>query len=167
MVELSMLPFNIRPVTKADLDAINKVIEAAIMSWNLPERVKHLSLSSYRYTSLDFDHLDIVVAEDANNNIIGVAAWEVADPKDTPLSQSAILLHGIYVTPTHHRKGIGHQLFLIAEQTVRKGKFQGLLVKAQKNADGFFLSQGMKRLPVEDAEYHYANRFWKKEKNSE
>lgn len=59
------------------------------MTWNLPQRVKRLSLPSYRYTPLDFDHLEIVVAEDDQHNIIGIAAWEQASAKDTPAEHTA------------------------------------------------------------------------------
>ena len=152
----------LRPSTKADLDAINRVIEAAVMTWDLPERVKRLSLSSYRYNEWDFEHLEMRVAEDSKQNIVGIAAWEQADPKDTPAGHTALLLHGIYVDPSHHHQGIGRQLFRTAEQAVRKHSYDGLLVKAQQDANGFFLSQGMSRLPVEDPRRHYTNRFWKR-----
>lgn len=131
------------------------------MTWSLPERVKRLSLSSYRYTEIDFNYLEIVVAEDDKKNIIGVAAWEPADSKDIPAGQTAILLHGIYVMPSHHRKGIGHQLFKAVEQVVYEQQYDGLLVKAQEDANGFFVSEGMSLLQVEDPSRHYVNRFWK------
>ena len=38
----------IRPVDETDLDALNRVIGAAVMTWALPERVKRLSLPVYR-----------------------------------------------------------------------------------------------------------------------
>lgn len=71
----------VRAATKIDLDTINRVIEAAIMTWDLPERVKRLSLSSYYYTEQDLNHLELVVAEDGQKNIKGVAAWEHTDKK--------------------------------------------------------------------------------------
>jgi len=55
----------IRPARQIDLDAINRVIEAAVMTWDLPARVRRLSLASYSHTLLDLQHLDMVVAEDA------------------------------------------------------------------------------------------------------
>ena len=131
------------------------------MTWNLPQRVKRLSLPSYRYTNLDFDHLEIVVAEDDQHKVIGVAAWEQANAKDAPAERTALLLHGIYVDPPHQRRGVGRELFRRAERAVRKHQYGGLLVKAQEDATGFFLSQGMSRLRVEDPAHHYANRFWK------
>ena len=151
----------LRPAIQADLDAVNRVIELAAMTWELPDRVKRLSLPSYRYNELDFDHFEMVVAEDAKKNIIGIAAWEQADPSDTPGEPCALLLHGIYVDTAHHRHGIGRQLFRAAEQAVRRHNHRGLLVKAQKDAAGFFISQGMNGLPVEDPLRHYAHRFWK------
>ena len=158
-----MLPirFDIRSANHNDLDDINHVIEEAIMTWELPERVKRLSLTSYMYTNLDFDHLEMVVAQDDRQSIIGLAAWEQADAKDTPSGHTALALHGIYVNPSHHHQGIGRQLFRHAQQAVRKHHYDGLLVKAQNYAKGFFISQGMTRLPVENPMRQFANRFWK------
>jgi hypothetical protein len=95
----------LRPAKLQDLDDINRVIEAAVQSWDLPERVKRLSLFSYRYTEVDFDHLEMIVAEIDTLGIIGVAAWEMADAKDAPSGKRALLLHGIYVVPSMHDHG--------------------------------------------------------------
>ena len=54
---------NIRPANEDDLDAINGVIEAAVMSWQLPERVKRLALPSYRYNAMDLKYFSLAVAE--------------------------------------------------------------------------------------------------------
>lgn len=161
---MEMPPSNVklRPANQADLDAVNRVVAAALMSWNLPERVKRLALPSYRYTVPDFAHLDIVVAEDKRQQVIGVAAWEQADARDLPEGQTALLLHGIYVDPSHHHRGVGRQLFRCAEQAVHAQQYGGLLVKAQPDADGFFLAQGMKRMQVADPARQYGNRFWKR-----
>jgi predicted N-acetyltransferase YhbS len=158
-----MLSFSIhvRPAIADDLEAINRVIEAAVMTWDLPERVKRLSLSSYRYTALDFKHLDMVVAEDDTQYIMGVAAWESADSRDLPSDDPALLLHGVYVEPAYHNQGVGGRLFHAAEQAVLERSYSGLLVKAQEDAIGFFLAQGMTRLQVMDAARDYVNRFWK------
>ena len=151
----------IRPARHADLEAINRVIEAAVMTWELPERVKRLSIPGYRYSDLDLDHFEMVVAVDDRQHVMGVAAWEQADRRDSPPGVSALLLHGIYVDPSHHHRGLGRQLFTAAEAAVRKQQCDGLLVKAQQGANGFFIAQGMSRLPVEDPSRDYENRFWK------
>jgi GNAT superfamily N-acetyltransferase len=152
---------DIRPAGQADLEAINRVIEAALMTWDLPDRVKRLSLPVYRYDSVDLDHLHIMLAEDGRQNIIGIAAWEQADAKELPAGSKALSLHGIYVDPSHHQQGIGSKLFRVVEAAVCKRGFDGLLLKAQQGANGFFISQEMQRLHVKDALHQYANCFWK------
>jgi N-acetylglutamate synthase-like GNAT family acetyltransferase len=151
----------LRPAQLEDLDDINRVIEAAVMGWDLPERVKRLSLSSYLYTRVDFDHLEMVVAENNTQCIVGVATWESADEKDVPHGQAALLLHGIYVEPAMQGYGIGSQLFHYAEAAVEQHQAHGLLVKAQASANSFFVAQGMRRLPDNEDQQRYANRFWK------
>ena len=131
------------------------------MAWDLPERVKRLSLPSYRYTELDFDHLEMMVAKEERRNIIGVAAWEQADARDAPAEYSVLLLHGLYIDPGYRHQGIGRQLFQTAEEFARERRYDGLLVKAQEDAIGFFVSQGMTRLEAEDPSRQYANRCWK------
>jgi len=150
----------LREASTHDLDAINKVIEIAVMGWDLPERVKRLSLPSYHYNEFDLQHLHMLIAE-MNNTIVAVAAWEQAADKDTPQGQTALLLHGLYVDPQWHRHGIGCRLFKAIEQASQAQGLDGLLVKAQKEAEPFFLAMGMQRLPVENIARDYANRFWK------
>ena len=151
----------LRPANLTDLNDINRVIEAAVMSWALPERVKRLSLPSYRYTEQDVSYLDMLVAQTAAGEIVGIAAWETADPQDLPPGKTAILLHGIYVTPRYQHQGIGRQLFRAVVEAVKPRHVDGLLVRAQEQARGFFLAQGMELLPVEDSTRHYAHRLWR------
>jgi GNAT superfamily N-acetyltransferase len=152
---------HICPAREADLEGINRVIEAAVMTWHLPERVKRLSLPGYRYSSLDLEHLEIVIAEDDRQHTLGVAAWEPAEDGDAPAGKKALLLHGIYVDPPQHHRGIGRLLFSAAEHAVRNQDCDGLLVRAQQGANGFFIAQGMERLHVDSPARQYANRFWK------
>jgi predicted N-acetyltransferase YhbS len=151
---------SIRPASKTDLDAINRIIEAAIMTWDLAERVKRLTLPTYKYNEMDLQHLEIVVAEQSGT-IVGVAAWEQANSIDAPKGKTALLLHGVYVDPEHHRQGIGSLLFSAAEQAVSKRRLDGLLVKAQKGSEPFYIAQGMRKLAVEDVKREFENRYWK------
>ena len=152
---------SLRKASADDLAAINKIIEDAIMSWDLPERVKRLSLSSYQYSEQDLDSLELMVAENSQQQITGVVAWEKAEPKDAPAGTNALLLHGIYVDPRHQHQGIGRQLIACAETAAREKQYDGLLVKAQSSAVEFFLKQGMKPLPVENEKRDYVHRYWK------
>ena len=152
--------FRLRPARADDLPAINGVIERAIATWQLPERVKRLSLPSYRYQAHDLDHLQLMVAEDETYALAGAAAWEPASPRDLPAGKNGLLLHGLYVDPAHQHRGIGGQLLDAAAAAARAQRLDGVLVKAQAEAIGFFEACGLQRLPVEDAARHYPHRFW-------
>lgn len=148
-----------RAGTVADLDALNGVIEHAIMTWQLPERVKRLSLPSYRYSAQDFVHLAVMLAE-LNGQVLGVAALESAEQKDVPAGTRGLLLHGLYVEPRWHHRGIGRALVDVALAAARERGLGGLLVKAQRDAEPFFQACGFARMPVVDAARDYAGRFW-------
>lgn len=149
----------IRSANVDDLDAINRIIEAAVMSWQLPERVKRLALPIYRYNEMDLKYYSLVVAED-NKKVLAVAAWDtdIHQGKD---DSRCLLLHGIYVQPEYQRHGIGSRLFREVENAVRGTKLDGVLVKAQNDAVDFFLCQGMQKLETEDLQRDYDNRYWK------
>jgi predicted N-acetyltransferase YhbS len=151
----------LREAGTADLVAVNRLIDAAIMTWDLPERVKRLSRPSYHYKPHDLKTIEVVVAENTEHHIVGVAAWEPVDPMDALEGYSALLLHGIYVKPDHHHQGIGTKLMRAAEQAAIGKDYSGLLVKAHAGAVGFFKAQGMQLLEVQDSRRHYAHRYWK------
>ena len=143
-----------------DLDDLNAVIEAAVMGWNLPERVKRLSLPSYRYQEHDLDHLRLLIAETGTDGIVGVAAWEPAAAGDAPTGAKAMLLHGLYVAPRRQLGGIGTRLLEAAATAARQAGCDGLLVKANPDAQGFFAHRGLDRLLVEDPTRDYPYRYW-------
>jgi len=144
-----------------DLARTNAIIEAAVMSWSLSERVKRLSLPVYRYRAHDLEHLTLVGASDAAGRLLGVAAWEPAETRDCPAGKTGLLIHGLYVDPAAQHQGIGTALLDTALEAVREAGVDGLLVKAQADAVEFFLRKGLQPLPVEDQGRHYANRLWR------
>ena len=152
----------LRKANVSDLAAINRVVERGVMAWNLPERVKRLSLPGYLYHEHDLKTCGLVVIEGDNNRVLGIAAWEQAAPRDTPQGYHALQLHGIYVDPVYQHQGIGSRLLLAAEQAAIRNGCDGLLVKVQASAAGFFLARGMQPLEVEDARRDYAHRYWKR-----
>ena len=98
------------------LDFINRIVAAAIGSWDLPERVKRMSIPLYRYNEIDLPHMRFVAARSGESDeIIGVAAVEEADPAEGP-ARGAMLLHGIYVDSRYHRQGVGGMLLAAAEK---------------------------------------------------
>lgn len=151
---------NIRSANQIDLDAINKIIHAAVMSWKLPERVKQLSVTSHYYNEIDLKYLDIIVAEE-NNMILAVAALENEINISLP-ECDAILLHGIYVLPEHQGTGLGRKLFHEIETMAHARQADAIVVKAQKDAEGFFRAMHLEKLDTIDSNRDYENRYWKK-----
>ena len=139
-----MTAITVRRAVSADLEAINRVIERAVMGWRLAERVKRLSLPLYRYDQHDFDALELHVAL-----------------ADLPAGRTGLLLHGLYVDPEAQHQGIGSRLLNAAEETARRQGLDGVLIKAQRDAEPFFLAAGWQRLAVDETGRHYPHRLWK------
>lgn len=150
----------LRQAQSDDLDVINAIIERALMNWDLPERVKRLSLSSHLYREHDLQHMTLLLALQASTPV-GVAACEAMPAEQVPAGRPALLLHGIYVEPGLQRRGIGRYLLNAVEHIAAKDKFSGILVRAQAGAEAFFSACGMERLPIDDASRDYPHRFWK------
>jgi GNAT superfamily N-acetyltransferase len=154
-------PLNLREAQSFDLESVNELIAAAMNTWNLTNRVKRISLPLYRYQLHDLEYLQIVVAATVDSRITGVAALERAHQTDLPDGLSASILHGLYVTPDWHRKGIGSLLLERIETIARSEGAAGLLAKARPEAMPFFESCGFEKLPVEDHARDYPHRFYK------
>jgi predicted N-acetyltransferase YhbS len=150
----------LRPASRDDLAALNKVIERAVQTWKLPERVKRLALPTYLYNEHDLQHLHIELATDSEGGAVGVAAWEAAVARDCPDGVRGLLLHGLYVDPEKQQCGIGGRLLQAAISAAREQGYAGVLVKAQADAGGFFSSQGLQLLAVKDTSRDYPNRYW-------
>ncbi|MGD8309032.1 MAG: GNAT family N-acetyltransferase [Chromatiales bacterium] len=142
-----------------DLDAANEIVRRALRTWDLPERVKRLSEPLYLYGPGDLDALDLVLAA-RHGRLVGVAAWEPASRDDTPGGRGGLLLHGIYVDPDAWGSGVGKRLLEAAHEAAGKRGLDGVLVKAQRGAEGFFLGRGFERLPVNDPSRDYPYRLW-------
>jgi N-acetylglutamate synthase-like GNAT family acetyltransferase len=101
--------------------------------------------------------MDLRVAEEANA-IVGVLALEPT--RETPDGSAGLLLHGVHVHPDHQGTGLGRELVAAALEQVRTEDASGLLVKAQRQARGFFEQLGFRLLPVEDPARDYPYRYW-------
>jgi GNAT superfamily N-acetyltransferase len=150
----------LRPAQPAELDAINAVVERAVMSWSVPERVKRLALPSYRYSRHDLEVFAFIVAGIPRLGAVGIAALEPADRRDIPRGVTGIYLHGLYVDPELHRRGIGTRLFAAALDHARKQGADGLLVKAQRQAEAFFRLRKMQPLERDEDAPSYPRRYW-------
>jgi uncharacterized protein (TIGR03643 family) len=90
--------------------------------------------------------------------IIGVVAWGESVPKESPGYVGDALLHGVYVHPKAHRQGVGTNMFAHAAASAERAGFTGFLVKASRDAVGFFARLGLERLQSSDAQYPYLFR---------
>lgn len=154
-------PITFRAPEYEDLGNINTLIATAIGKWRLTDRVKRLSLPLYHYGAQDLEHLQITVADTGEAAVVGIAAIEAADESECPRGYNAALLHGIYVDPLCHRKGIGSRLLKHMQTLASSRNFDGLLVKANPDAASFFEAQAFKKLPIEDPSRDYPLRYWK------
>jgi predicted N-acetyltransferase YhbS len=151
----------LRRGTRADLGAVNRVVDSAIMGWPLPDRVKALSRPLYRYDAQDLEHLEHLLVAQDGERVLGVAAVEAADTRESPAGQRALLLHGLYVLPERQGAGLGRRLVQAVEASAAAGSWGGVLVKAHAAAVGFFEALGYEALSVEDPGRDYPYRFWR------
>ncbi|WP_018871663.1 GNAT family N-acetyltransferase [Thioalkalivibrio sp. ALJ16] len=150
----------LRPAVREDLEAINRLVAAAIEDWPLPERVRRLALPAYRYTEADLMFLDAVVREDAGQ-VVGVATWESAEARELPEgAATGLLLHGLYVARSARGTGVGRQLVAACQEAARAAGVDGVLVKAQTSAAGFFARVGFQSVPVRDRDRDFEQRYW-------
>lgn len=126
---------DLRPAGAEDLDPINGLIARAVDTWDLPARVKRLTLPSYHYGPLDLQAMTVVCAW-REQRLVGVVAWEIVT------GEATLALHGLYVDPAQWGQGIGSALLRHAEQAARRQGLTAVRVKAQSGAKHFFARQG-------------------------
>lgn len=153
-------PIPLRSACVQDLEAINIVIRNAISDWDLPERVKRLSLPSYTYDQHDLSVMGMVVAEDLEGEICGVAAWEASRAKDVPRGKSGFLLHGLYVEPKSQSRGVGAALLDAVISAAKAENLDGVLIKAQPAAVSFFQMHGGEKVSNREQGQAYAHLIW-------
>ena len=151
------MQYEFRTADDGDLDAINAVIEAAISGWSVTDRVKRLALPIYRYDRHDLAHLQIDQLFHGGA-LAGVVAWEAAGPEDTTGRNREALLHGIYVRPEYQGSGTGRLLLQHASLAAAAAGFAGFIVKASRDATGFFERMGLQPVRSEAQDYPYL--FW-------
>lgn len=150
----------LRSATTDDLLFVNGIIEAAVMSWALPERVKRLSMPSYRYDTKALEGVNMQLASDADDDIVGLIAWQTPTGNDVLEDRKALLLHGVFVDTPNHRHGVGRKLVACCLAAAREQALDGVLVKAQPDALDFFKALKFEQLPVIDEELDYKHRYW-------
>ena len=148
-----------RSAGSPDLAVINNVVNHAIETWNLPERVRRLAKPSLTYTESDLDFMLAALGENEEGNAIAAALWE---PEEGRLSRhSSILLHGLYVMPEYQRNGVGACMVEHVSKIARKAGFHGMTVKSWRDSEDFFLKLGFSDSAISGQERLYPRQLWK------
>ena len=138
------------PAGAKDLDTVNQIVARSLEGWGLPERVYRMSLRSFLYNAVDTEHMELTVAWSENGTGAGVAAWEPDFSSEDSSEHRPILLHGLYVVPTWQGRGVGTRLLDSGVQRALERDFGRIVVKAWRDAEGFFRARGF-RIDPSDA----------------
>ena len=147
----------LRPVGEEDLAAINALVLEAITVWPMADAVRQRIAPSYCYDPMDLEHMRLFATGTGPDAMIALEDAHARDVPQTP----AVLLHGIYVRPSVQGTGLGRRLVEAALAIARRDGAAGLLVKAQRSANGFFEALGFEALPVVDPARDYPHRYWR------
>lgn len=150
-----------RSVTASDLDTVNQVVAQAVRSWGLPERVHRLATPALNYDSTDLAHMSMALLCESNGDGIGVAAWEEASRHQVPEGARAVLLHGLYIVPRFQRMGVGTRLADLVLQWARDRHFDGVLVRAWRDAMAFFSANGFQPVAHSEMSNQYPQHLWR------
>jgi GNAT superfamily N-acetyltransferase len=150
-----------RAAAASDLEAVNQVVSDAVLAWGLPERVHRLATPGLNDDATDLAHMSIALLSESNGSGIGVAAWEEASRHQAPDDTRAVLLHGLYVIPRYQRMGIGTRLTGLVVQWARDRHFDGVIVRAWRDALPFFSSNGFQPIAHGDPASLYPRQLWK------
>jgi len=154
---------NIRTATPADLDRINEIISDAIGAWQVADRVRQLSRHAFRYDESDLEDGEIRLLIEPSGQALAVSHWSVATLADKPAdSINPAILHSLYVLSAQHRQGLGQRLLHDSIERVIQAGHDALTVRAQRDAEGFFFSQGFQPIAGEPSPPLYPRRLSKR-----
>ncbi|MEZ5658359.1 MAG: GNAT family N-acetyltransferase [Burkholderiaceae bacterium] len=152
---------SIRPAAPSDLDGINAVIGSAIDTWGLPARVRAHSGPMFALSAGELADLQALVTI-IDARVCAVATWLGAGESDIPPgARKAGLLHGLYVAADCHRQGIGKALLNSVIARMAADGHDVVSTRAQRAAEGFFLSRGFAPFPNEGGDILYPRRLWR------
>jgi GNAT superfamily N-acetyltransferase len=151
-------PAVISTVTDAELPIANRVVADSIGSWGIAQRVQRLTLPYLLYDAADLQHMSLVMTHRGGSGL-AVAAWE--DHLGGHSDSRDALLHGLYVTPSWQRHGLGSNLLEYASREIRARGFDGLLAKVWRESTAFFFARGFRPATGSASEGLYPIQMWK------
>lgn len=126
----------IRPAQRSDLDAINRVVEGAVLSWAHDAHVKLHSLPDLRYRSVDLDLAILLVVIGSHQHVLGVVSCACASTASTggESPYNVLRLDGPYIDPDYRGTDIGLQLLDEAKSLARRQGRQALVIEPRLKA---------------------------------
>ena len=145
----------IRPALPAEADALTAIALAAKRHWGYPEAWIELWRRELTYTSDSFARLTIFCAEFAGH-VVGVCSLsrdeqETPGPPDSPDLEGATdpggaEIEGLWITPTHMRRGIGAALMAHAVDEAGRQGARYLRIVADPYAVAFYEKLGARHI---------------------
>lgn len=134
----------IRRALPAEADALTAIALAAKRHWGYPEAWIELWRRELTYTSDSFARLTIFCAEVAGH-VVGVCSLSRDQPDDVAEPGGAEI-EGLWITPTHMRRGIGAALMAHAVDEARRQGARYLRIVADPYAVAFYEKLGARRV---------------------
>ena len=155
-------PHTAHEAAPTDLPQINAVIQSAITTWHLPERVRRLTAPLFEVDVTDMRDGQWLVTKNQDHEVTGVAHWTRAIGGDLPdKHRRAAIVHSLYVKPDAQHRGLGTALLGFIERAAREESFTALVVRAQRDAEGFFTANGFRPLRPEPDGVTYPRGLWR------
>lgn len=148
-------------VKASDLCAINRIVEQAVSSWGLPERVYRLTKPLLAYSGTDLNFMRAVLVLNAELNAIGTALWETGGLESAAKQTSPLFLHGLYILPEFQRQGIGTRLIDHVSRYARQAGYNGIEIKAWRDSEPFFLRLGFNDAAGAHERILYPRQLWR------
>lgn len=140
----------IRQALPAEADALTAIALAAKRHWGYPEAWIELWRRELTYTSESFARLTIFCAEIAGH-VVGVCSLsrdepETLDPPQGAADPGGAELEGLWITPTHMRRGIGAVLMAHAVDEAGRQGARYLRIVADPYAVAFYEKLGARHV---------------------
>ncbi len=132
----------VNDIDRDRLDVVNDIVEEAVSSWGIADRVRRLILPSLLYNEVDLQHMRFLLLDDEGGKAVAVAIWEEIGGTDTSSRTRKVQLHGLYVRPRWQRQGLGAGILEFVGLWVGMHGLDGITVRPWRESEAFFRRHG-------------------------
>lgn len=167
MIEVGRIATRVEPgseASRSDLDrlnAVNRVIEEAVETWGVADRVRRLALPTLLYDEVDLRHMRFLLLDDSEGEAVAFATWEDFGETGEAHSTRHLRLHGLYVLPHWQRRGLGSSLLEFVCLRAGMQGIDGILVRAWREAEAFFRRHGFETCVEPQSPESYSWLLWR------